>query len=91
MKVRTADGAARHLDDDVSSILDFRIGDVIAANIVGAVPAELYKSERLLRARWRRRRMRPAALVLLILATPRVVSTSAAAGTVPAGNGLINA
>ena len=40
VKVRTADRAARHLDDDVSTILDFRIGDAIAANIVRAVPAE---------------------------------------------------
>jgi hypothetical protein len=40
MKVRTADRAARHLDDDISAVLDFRVGDVIAANIIRAVPAE---------------------------------------------------
>ena len=40
MKVRTADRAARHLDDHIPSVLDFRVGDVIAANIVRAVPAE---------------------------------------------------
>ena len=40
MKVRTADRAARHLDDDIATVLDFRVGDVIAANIVRAVPAE---------------------------------------------------
>ena len=40
MKVRTADCATRHLDDDISAVLDFRVGDIIAANIVGAVPAE---------------------------------------------------
>jgi hypothetical protein len=40
VKARTADRAARHLDDDISTILDFRVGDVIAANIVRAVPAE---------------------------------------------------
>jgi hypothetical protein len=40
VKVRTADSAARHFDDDVAAVLVFRVGDAIAANIVGAVPAE---------------------------------------------------
>jgi hypothetical protein len=40
VKVRTADGAARHLDNDISTILDLRIGNAVAANIVRAMPAE---------------------------------------------------
>src|SRR3984957_11074364 len=40
MKVRAADRAARHLDDDISTVLDFRVGNLVAANIVRAVPAE---------------------------------------------------
>jgi hypothetical protein len=42
MQVRTADRATRHLDDDVATILDFGIGDAIAANVVRAVPAECF-------------------------------------------------
>ncbi len=42
MEVGATDGAGRDLDDDVARILDLRIGDVIAANIVGAVPAESF-------------------------------------------------
>jgi hypothetical protein len=40
VKVRTADRAARHLDDHISTILGLRIGDAVAANIVRPMPAE---------------------------------------------------
>ncbi len=40
MKVLTADRAARHLYDNISAVFDFRIWDVVAANIIRTVPAQ---------------------------------------------------
>src|SRR3569833_3561632 len=40
MQIRTADRAARHLDDRVPRILDLGIGDGITPNIFLAVPNE---------------------------------------------------
>src|ERR1700730_11610964 len=40
MKVGTADRAARHLDDRVTGILDFRIRHRVASNVLLAVPDE---------------------------------------------------
>jgi hypothetical protein len=40
MKVRAADGAARHLDDGIPRLLDLRVGDRVAADVGLAVPAE---------------------------------------------------
>ena len=40
MKVRAADGAARHLDDGVARILDLGVGDGVAADVFLAVPNE---------------------------------------------------
>jgi hypothetical protein len=59
MKVRTADGAARHLDNNISAVLDFRVGDAIAANIIRAVPAERFHEWTLAtskRGKWKQRR-----------------------------------
>ena len=38
VQVRTADGAARDLDDGIARVLDFRIGDGVAADVFLAVP-----------------------------------------------------
>ena len=40
VEVRAADGAGRHLDDDVAGILDLRIGNRVAADVALAVPAQ---------------------------------------------------
>ena len=42
MKVRAADGAARHLDDGIARILDLRIRDGVAADVFLAVPNQRF-------------------------------------------------
>src|SRR5690606_4226668 len=42
MQVGAADGAARHPDDRIPRMLDFRIGDLVAADVLLAVPAKCF-------------------------------------------------
>jgi hypothetical protein len=42
MKIRAADRAGRHLDDGVAPLLDSRIWNALASNVVFAVPGQCF-------------------------------------------------